>query len=88
MSIVFDIGSNYNYHFIIEKLIEELERKFTCLRLIIEKYITFSVPIENEVARTDQDGKEITKILSYLLQFINSTRFMASSLSNLANNLA
>ena len=88
MSIVFDIGSNYNYHFIIKKLAEELERKFTFLRKIIEKYVTFSVPIENEVTRIDQDGEEITKILSYLLQFINSTRFMASSLSNLANNLA
>ena len=31
---------------------------------------------------------EITKIISYILQFIDSTRFMASSLSNLVNNLS
>ena len=32
-------------------------------------------------------GKEITKTISYRLQFIDSLRFMACSLSNLVNNL-
>ena len=40
---------------------------------------TFSVPI-TKVRRTGTNGKEITKIISYKLKFINSTRFMASSL--------
>ena len=35
----------------------------------------------------DKNG-EVTKNISYVLQFIDSPRFMASSLSNLANNLA
>ena len=52
-----------------------------------EKYITFTVPIEKEVTRMDKNG-EVTKNISYVLQFIDSPRFMASSLSNLANNLA
>ena len=52
-----------------------------------EKYITFTVPIEKEVTRMDKNG-EVTKNISYVLQFIDSLRFMASSLSNLANNLA
>ena len=52
------------------------------------KNITFSVPVEKEVTRTDKNGKEITKTTSYRLQFIDSARFMASSLSNLFNNLA
>ena len=52
------------------------------------KNITFSVPIEKEVTRTDKNGKEIAKTTSYRLQFIDSARFMASSLSNLVNNLA
>ena len=32
-------------------------------------------------------GKKITKTESYRLQFIGNARFMASSLSNLFNNL-
>ena len=33
------------------------------------------------------EKEEITKNISYILQFIESARFMASSLSNLVNNL-
>ena len=32
--------------------------------------------------------KKIAKNISYILQFIDSGRFMASSLSNLVNNLS
>ena len=32
--------------------------------------------------------KKITKYISYILQFIDSVRFMASKLSNLVNNLS
>ena len=52
------------------------------------KNITFTVPIEKEVTRIDKKGEEIIKHLSYILQFIDSARFMASSLSNIANNLS
>ena len=52
-----------------------------------EKYITFTVPIENEVTRIDKNGEKIYKNISQILQFIDSTRFMASSLSNFVNNL-
>ena len=34
-----------------------------------------------------KNGEEITKNVSYILQFIDSARFMASSLSNLVNYL-
>ena len=37
--------------------------------------------------RIDKHEKEVTKNISYILQFIDSARFMASSLSNLVNNL-
>ena len=49
---------------------------FTCLGENTEKYITFTVPIENEVTKIDKNGEEITKNMSYILQFIDSTRFM------------
>ena len=32
--------------------------------------------------------KKLPKNISYLLQFIDSARFMASSISNLANNIS
>ena len=38
-------------------------------------------------ARIDQNEECITKSKSYILQFIDSVRFMASSLSNLFDNL-
>ena len=53
-----------------------------------EKCITFLVPIQKEVSRIDKNGEEIKKTLSYRLQFIDSTRFMASPLSSVVNNLA
>ena len=47
-----------------------------------------SVPIEKEVKAIDKNGGEITKNTSYRLKFIDGARLMASSLSNLVNNLA
>ena len=72
----------------IKKLPEEFKKQFTCLGENTEKYITFTVPIEKEVTRIDKNGEEITKNISYILQFIDSARFMASSLSNLVHNLS
>ena len=86
--IVFHNGSNYDYHFIIKKLAEEFKKQLTCLGQNTEKYITFTVLIEKEVTRIDKYREEITKCLSYILQFIESARFMASSLSNLVSNLS
>ena len=44
--------------------------------------------MEKEVKRIDKNAEEITKYISYILQFIDSTRFMTSLLSNLVNNLS
>ena len=41
-----------------------------------------------EVKRIYKNGEEITKNISYILQFTDSTRFMASSMLNLVNNLS
>ena len=38
--------------------------------------------------RIDKNGEEITKAVSDRLQFIDSARLIARSLSNLVNNLA
>ena len=43
----------------IKELVQELKNQFICLGENIEKCITFTVPIENEVRRIDKNGKEI-----------------------------
>ena len=86
--VVFHNGSTYDYHFIIRELAEEFEREFECLGENTEKYITFSVPIKKEITKKDKNGNDkITKI-SYKIKFIDSCRFMSTSLSNLASNLS
>ena len=86
--IVFHNGSNCAYHFVIKKLAAEFKKQFTCLRENTEKYITFTVPTEKEVTRIGKNGEEITKNVSYISQFIASTRFIVKSLSTLVNNLS
>ena len=51
--IVFHNGSKYDYHFIIKELAEEFKKQLTCLGENIEKYITFTVPIEKKLTRID-----------------------------------
>ena len=85
---MFHNGSTYDYHFIIKELAEEFEGEFECLGENTEKYITFSVPIKKEITKKDKNGNDkITKI-SYKIKFIDSFRFMSSSLSNLVDNLS
>ena len=88
ITIVFQNVHNYDYHFFIKELAEKFEGQITCLRENIKKYKTFSIPLEKEVATIDKNEKEITKNISYRLQLINRAQFMASSGSNLVNNLA
>ena len=83
--IVFHNGSSYDYDFIMKELADEFKK---LLGENTEKYITFPLPIQKEVTRIDKNAEEITKNISYILQFIDSARFMASSLSNLVNNLS
>ena len=73
-------GSRYDYHLVIKKLAEEFKGEFECLGENTEKYITFSVPLKKE----NDDGK----IITYKLKFIDSYRFMQSSLSKLVDNLS
>ena len=41
-----------------------------------------------KVTKIDKDGNESVETISYKIKFINSARFMSSSLSNLIDNLA
>ena len=81
-------GCNYDYHFIIKELAEKFKKLFTCLGENTEKYITLAVPVEKEITGIDKNEENFTKDISFMLQFIDGTRFMASSLSNIFNNLS
>ena len=78
--VVFHNGSTYDYHFIINKLAKEFDGQLECLGENTEKYITFSVPIKKEL--------DNSKTITYKLKFIDSFRFMSTSLSSLADNLS
>ena len=52
-----------------------------------EKYKTFSVPIVKEVKNIDKNGNQSVVMISYKIKFIDSARFLASSLLNLLENL-
>ena len=53
-----------------------MKKQFTCLGGNIKKYITFTVPTEKEVTIIDKNREEITKNMSYILQFIDTAWFM------------
>ena len=78
--IVFHNGSTYDYHFIINELVKEFEGNFECLGESTEKYITLSVPIKKKIENKDIE-------ITYKIKFIDSFRFMATSLSKLVDNL-
>ena len=76
--MVFHNGSTYDYHLIIKELAKEFKGQFECLGKNTEKYIIFSVPIEKE-------GDDVKPIV-YKLKFIDSFRFVSTSLSYLVDN--
>ena len=73
-------NASYDTHFIINQLAEEFKGELNCIGENMEKYITFSVPIKKEC----DNGKTI----AYKLRFIDSFRFMSTSLSELADNMS
>ena len=79
--VVFHNGSTYDYHFIMKELAKEFEGNFECLGENTEKYITFSAPIKKKI-----DNKDLE--ITYKIKFIDSYRFMSSSLSKLVDNLS
>ena len=56
---------------------EEFKKQFTCFGENTESYIILTIPTEKKVTRSDRNGEEVTKYLCYILQFIDSARFMA-----------
>ena len=81
--VVFHNGSTYDYHFIIMDLVKECDGNFECLGENTEKYIMFLVPIKKEI-----NNKNKTFEITYKIKFIDSYRFISTSLSKLVDNLS
>ena len=79
--VVFHNGSTYDYHFMMKELAKEFKGNFECLGENTEKYITFSVSIKKKIENKDLE-------ITYKIKFIDSYRFMSSSLSKLVDNLS
>ena len=62
--VVFHNSSIYDYHFVIKELANEFEGETECLGKNTEKYKTFFVPAEKEVAKIDKDGNESVVTIS------------------------
>ena len=83
--MVFQNGSNWNYHFVINQLVEEFKEQLECLgenteKILFKNYlkyhkyylkISFTVSIEK---------RGIGKTIVNKIRFINSVRFMTSFL--------
>ena len=46
----------------------------------------FPIPVEKEVTNINKDGNESVVTISYKINFIDSARFMRTSLSNLVDS--
>ena len=76
--VLFHNGSTCDCHFIIKQLAKESEGQFKGVGENIEKYFTFSIKKELDNSKT----------ITYKLKFIDSFRFMSTSLSSLVDNLS
>ena len=73
--VVFQNGSNYDYHFIMKEVANEFEGKFECIGETTKNYKTFSVLIEKEIRKVNKDGNEdIITISAYLLLLLSLCR--------------
>ena len=86
--VVLHNDSTYDYHFIIKDLAEKFEGEFECLGENTEKHIYFSVPIKKKTTKIGKDGNDKIMKISCKIKFIDSFRFMSTSLSNLVDNLS
>ena len=78
ISIIIIHNATYDTHFIINQLAIEFKGELNCIGDNMENYITFSVPIKKEL----NSGETVT----YKIRFIDSLRFMSTTLSELVDN--
>ena len=78
-------NSIYNYHFTIKELANEFEEQLECFGEN-RKAQNFFHSNRERVTNINKNGNKSVVTLSYQINFIDSARFMATSLSNLVND--
>ena len=78
--VVFHNRSKYDDQFIIIELAKKFDEGLNCLGE--------NAGQSKDDKSIDKNGKEVTKTISYRLQFIDNVRFMASPLSNSVGNFS
>ena len=73
-------NASYDTHFIINQLAKEFKGELNCIGVYMKKYITFPVSIRKEC--------DNSKKIAYNLKFIDSFRFISSSLSDLVHYMS
>ena len=73
-------NASYDTHFIINHLAKKFKGELNCIGESMGKYITFSVPIKVNC--------DDCKTIAYKLRFIDSFRFISTSLSELIDNMS
>ena len=68
-TIAFRNGFNYDYHFVIKELVEELEKKYL-FNGKHWKIKTFSVPIQKNVTRADKNNRKLQKLCLTYYNFL------------------
>ena len=91
LPVIFHNLQSYDAHLFIKQL-ASIPGKFTCIPSTEEKYITFSKHIKVGEYRTrtrDKEGNYIEKIknINFVIRFIDSLKFLNSSLEQLVKNL-
>ena len=81
--VIFHNLQGYDAHLFIKKL-SKIKGDFTCIPSTEEKYISFSKKVKVDEYR-NKDGKTIS--LNFELRFIDSFKFLQTSLANLVKNL-
>ena len=72
----------------IKELANEFEGPFQCTGGNSEIYKSFSVPIKKKIVKIDKEGNKTDGSISQKIKFIDSMRFMATSLTKLVYNLS
>ena len=73
-------NTSYYTHFITNQLAEEFKGELNCIKVNLEKYIKHKYIIMKK--------RDKNKTITYKLSFINSFRFMPTSLSAIVNNMS
>ena len=70
----------------LSQLAIKFKGELNCIGDNMEKYITFSVPIQKECNNDNNNNNNNNKTITYTLKFIDRFRFMSTSLSELVDN--